>query len=147
MAEQDQELVALGRVIRQAREERGMTPAELASAAAIEREGLEALEAGRLTPTDDLLPALAIGLGIDSNALGYLDVSAVCAAFGRRLRSLRIERGLTQDALARRTGFVNRTSIGTCEQGGSDPKLTTIERLARGLRVQPRALIEDEPGT
>ncbi|HEV3070105.1 MAG TPA: helix-turn-helix transcriptional regulator [Solirubrobacteraceae bacterium] len=107
---------------------------------------LKRWEAGRLAPTDALLPALATGLGVDPDALGYLDVSAVCAAFGRRLRDLRTERGLTQAGLARRTGFVNRTSIGTCEHGGSDPQLTTIERLARGLRVRPRELIEDSDG-
>jgi len=147
MAEQDRELVALGRAIRQTREEQGMTPAELAAAADTERECLEALEAGRLTPADDLLLGLAAGLGIDPDVLvssaGYLDTSAVCAAFGRRLRDLRTERGISQEDLARRTG-INRTSIGTCERGGSDPRLTTIRLLAHGLQVPPRELIEDE---
>ncbi len=43
------------------REEQGMTPAELACAADIDREYLEALEAGELTPADDLLAVLAAG--------------------------------------------------------------------------------------
>jgi transcriptional regulator with XRE-family HTH domain len=43
------------------REEQGMTPAELACAAGIDREYLEALEAGELTPADDLLAVLAAG--------------------------------------------------------------------------------------
>jgi DNA-binding XRE family transcriptional regulator len=40
-------LLALGRAIRQLREERGMTPAELACASGIRRPELEAIEAGR----------------------------------------------------------------------------------------------------
>jgi transcriptional regulator with XRE-family HTH domain len=54
-------MVALGQRIRQMREEQGMTPAELACAAGIDREYLEALEAGELTPADDLLAVLAAG--------------------------------------------------------------------------------------
>jgi transcriptional regulator with XRE-family HTH domain len=130
MSEEDRELLALGRTIRQLRETRGMTTAELACAAGVEREQLEALEAGRSTPADE---------GLDSDVD---TTSAACAAFGRRLRDLREQRDLSQDALARLTG-INRTSIWTCEHGGSNPKLTTIERLARGLAVPPRKLIED----
>jgi hypothetical protein len=77
-----------------------MTPAELAPAANIEQEDLEALEAGRLVPADDLLLALSAGLGIDDLG-GYLDTAACLAAFGRRLRELREKRGPPQDALAR----------------------------------------------
>jgi hypothetical protein len=63
----------------------------------------QALERGR-GEADDLLPALSAGLGIDANALGgYLDTTAVLAAFGRRVRELREERGLSQDALGRFT--------------------------------------------
>lgn len=47
-SEEDRKLLlALGRAIRQLREERGMTPAELACAAGVRREELEAIEAGR----------------------------------------------------------------------------------------------------
>lgn len=147
MAEPDPELAAVSRAIRQVREEYGMTPAELASAANIDREHLEALEAGRLTPTDELLHALAAGLGIEQDVLvrrtGYLDTSAACAALGRRLRALRTERRVSQEALALQTG-IHRTAISTCERGESDPKSTTILRLALGLGVPPRNLIEDD---
>lgn len=47
-SEEDRKLLlALGRAIRQLREERGMTPAELACASGVRREELEAIEAGR----------------------------------------------------------------------------------------------------
>jgi transcriptional regulator with XRE-family HTH domain len=61
-------MVALGQRIRQLREEQGMTPAELARAADIDREYLEALEAGELTPADDLLAVLAAGFISNSQA-------------------------------------------------------------------------------
>jgi transcriptional regulator with XRE-family HTH domain len=144
--ERDQGLIALGRAIRQAREERGMTPAELADAASgVERERLEALEAGRLTPDPDLLLTLGEGLGIDPGALvssaGYLDASAVIVAFGRRLRDLRVEHSLSQDDLAHRTG-IHATAIGRFERGGREPRLTTILRIAWGLGVLPGGLLD-----
>jgi DNA-binding XRE family transcriptional regulator len=47
-SEEDRKLLlALGRAIRQLREERGMTPAELACTSGIRRQELEAIEAGR----------------------------------------------------------------------------------------------------
>jgi ribosome-binding protein aMBF1 (putative translation factor) len=47
-SEEDRKLLlALGHTVRQLREERGMTAAELACAAGIRREELEAIEAGR----------------------------------------------------------------------------------------------------
>jgi len=47
-SEEDRKLlIALGRAIRQLREEQGMTPAELACVSGIRRRELEAIEAGR----------------------------------------------------------------------------------------------------
>jgi transcriptional regulator with XRE-family HTH domain len=141
----DRELVAFGKSIREIREAKAMTPAELAAATNIEREELEALEAGRLVPADDFLLALSAGLGIDASTLGgYMDTAAVLAAFGARLRALREKRDLSQDALARLAGGMSRVTVYKLEAGIADPRLTTIRRLARGLQVPPRALIEDD---
>jgi transcriptional regulator with XRE-family HTH domain len=144
----DTELSALGKSIREARETQAMTPAELARAANIARERLEALEAGRLAPTDDLLLALSTGLRIDANAFavhgGPMDTAAVLAAFGRRLRRTREQQGLSRDALGSLAGGISRVSIYKLETGRSDPRLTTVQRLAHGLRVPPRALIEED---
>jgi DNA-binding XRE family transcriptional regulator len=50
-SEEDRKLLfALGHAIRQLREERGMTPAELVCASGIRRQELEAIEAGRPYP-------------------------------------------------------------------------------------------------
>jgi transcriptional regulator with XRE-family HTH domain len=122
MSERDLELAALGQAIRQQRQQRGMTPAELAAAAGVDEPYLEALEAGR-----------PVAL-IDAQS-----PQAASVAFGRRLRELRAEHGLSQDQLAERTGM-HPTAIGRLERGVREPRLTTILRVARGLGVQPSGL-------
>jgi transcriptional regulator with XRE-family HTH domain len=72
------------------------------------------------------------------------DPSAASLAFGRRLRAIRIDRGMSQDALSDATG-IHPTAIGRMERGVREPRLTTILRFARGLEVQPGALIDDLP--
>lgn len=65
MSEQEhQELVALGRAVRQLREQQDMSQYELAQALGISRERLHALEAGQVDPHFDTLLALADGLGV-----------------------------------------------------------------------------------
>lgn len=62
-------------------------------------------------------------------------------AFGKRLRVVRKERGLSQDDLGLSTG-VHPTAIGRFERGLRDPRMTSILRLARGLGVPPGALLD-----
>ena len=54
--------------------------------------------------------------------------------FGERVRELRAKRGMSQEKLAQAadltTGFVN-----TVERGKKTPSLTTVLKLARGLKV------------
>lgn len=73
------------------------------------------------------------------------DPPAASTAFGQRLREIRDERGLSQDALADRTD-VHPTAIGRLERGSREPRLTTILRLARGLDVEPGKLLDDLRG-
>ncbi|HEX8339284.1 MAG TPA: helix-turn-helix transcriptional regulator [Tepidisphaeraceae bacterium] len=69
---------------------------------------------------------------------------ALVELFARRLRELRESAGLTQEGLAARCGL-NRTHVYFLEQEHRSPKLETIEKLARGLGVQPRDLLPDLP--
>lgn len=124
MAAEDPALLAVGRTIRQLREARGMTPAELASTAGVEPQQLEALEAGR-----------PISTVAD-------DADAASAAFGHRMCELREERGMSQEDLADKTDM-HPTAIGRIERGKREPRLTTILRVARGLDVQPSALLDE----
>lgn len=56
------------------------------------------------------------------------------AAFGKRVASLRQERGLTQDQLATKIGLSIDT-IGAIEQGRRWARITTLHALAKGLRI------------
>jgi transcriptional regulator with XRE-family HTH domain len=63
------ELIALGRMVRVAREQKGMSVAELAEAAGFKRRRLVRIEAGELDPRYDGLVALADGLGVSVAAI------------------------------------------------------------------------------
>jgi transcriptional regulator with XRE-family HTH domain len=142
--EDKQELIALGRVIRDVCDERRMDPDDLATAAGIERGQLDAIREGRSDPPYDVLLALVRGLGINAAALvgraRSPNKGAPDSPFGRRLRKLRTEHGVSQDRLASITGF-HRTTISKLELGERDPQLGTILRLARGVGVPPEAFV------
>lgn len=63
------DLLLLGRAIRAMREQRGLAAHELASASGIDRGRIDALEAGLLDPTYEMLLALAHALGVQPSAL------------------------------------------------------------------------------
>ncbi|HXN36505.1 MAG TPA: helix-turn-helix transcriptional regulator [Solirubrobacteraceae bacterium] len=71
----DPDLIALGRMVRAARERKGMSVAELAEAAGYKRRRLVRIEAGELDPRYDGLIALADGLGLRVAALMPPDAS------------------------------------------------------------------------
>jgi transcriptional regulator with XRE-family HTH domain len=54
--------------------------------------------------------------------------------FGRRLRELRKERGLSQEELAFRAGL-HRTYVSSAERGERNVSLINIKRLAKALGV------------
>lgn len=58
--------------------------------------------------------------------------------FGRRVRELRLRRGLTQKELGQRCGAKFATQrIGEIERGHMNVTLRTITALCRGLRCEP----------
>lgn len=63
--------------------------------------------------------------------------------FGTRLRTLRKERGLTQEALARKA-FVSRSYIAHLETGRNTPSWEVVGFLAQALDVTRAALDPDE---
>jgi transcriptional regulator with XRE-family HTH domain len=58
-----------------------------------------------------------------------------------RLKTLREERGMTQQALADKAG-ISREYLARLEGARHDPTLTMLERLARALRVAVTELLE-----
>ena len=65
----------------------------------------------------------------------------IAARFGRRLASLRKERGLTQDEFAARSGL-NRTYISDVERGHRNISLRNIEVVAKTLKVTLSELMD-----
>jgi transcriptional regulator with XRE-family HTH domain len=58
------------------------------------------------------------------------------------VRQLRIAAGLTQTALAKRSGM-NRAYLSRLESGRQNPTLVTLKRLAKTLEVMPGAFLEE----
>ena len=59
--------------------------------------------------------------------------------FGNRVRTLREQTGLSQEALAAKAG-IHRTYMGSVERGERNISLRNIIRLAEALGVHPRDL-------
>ncbi len=62
-------------------------------------------------------------------------------AFGQVLRTLRLERGLSQEALALEAG-IQRNYVSLIERGINQPTITTIFKLSVALEIRPSKLIE-----
>ena len=59
--------------------------------------------------------------------------------FGRRLREIRQERGLSQEELAFKAGL-HRTYVSSAERGQRNVGLVNVERLAQALDIDIRDL-------
>ena len=62
--------------------------------------------------------------------------------FARNLRAQRTRLGLSQEALGDACNL-HRTEISLLERAGRDPRLSTIVRIARALKIPPAELLED----
>jgi ribosome-binding protein aMBF1 (putative translation factor) len=54
---------------------------------------------------------------------------------GEEVRRLRMERGLSQNELAKRMGL-SQSVVARLEAGGVEPRLSTLDRVARALDVE-----------
>ena len=62
-------------------------------------------------------------------------MDTIRVAFGARVRELRLERGLSQEAFAHAAG-INRTYVGDVERGERNVALDNIYKLSRALDVR-----------
>jgi len=60
-------------------------------------------------------------------------------SFGKRIRQLRLDSGMSQEAFADVCGFA-RSYMSRIERGGANPSLDAIEILATALKVEVREL-------
>ncbi|CAM3617927.1 helix-turn-helix domain-containing protein [Rouxiella silvae] len=66
---------------------------------------------------------------------------ALHAIFGLRVKSLRLQAGLSQEAFAHKCGL-DRTYISGIERGVRNPTLEVISVIAKGLSVEMKVLFE-----
>jgi transcriptional regulator with XRE-family HTH domain len=59
---------------------------------------------------------------------------------GRNLRHARDRLGLTQEQVAERSG-VHATEVSRIEAGKRDPRISTMERLAKAVGIPPSDLL------
>jgi transcriptional regulator with XRE-family HTH domain len=64
--------------------------------------------------------------------------------FGKRVRTLRLERGFSQEKLAE-LADLHRNYVGGVERGERNIGLLNIVALARALKVKPAELLERIP--
>jgi transcriptional regulator with XRE-family HTH domain len=66
------------------------------------------------------------------------------AVFGKRVRQLRLQRGLSQEKLAE-LADLHRNYVGGIERGERNVALLNIVALARALKVRPAKLLQPIP--
>ena len=66
----------------------------------------------------------------------------ICKKFGNRVREMRIAQGLSQEALAQKSGL-HRTYIGGIERGERNISLINIEKIANVFDISIASLMGD----
>jgi transcriptional regulator with XRE-family HTH domain len=64
---------------------------------------------------------------------------------GKRLRTLREAKGLSQGDIERRSGLL-RSYISRVESGYTAPSLPTLEKFAKALEIEPYQLLYESQG-
>ena len=82
----------------------------------------------------DFLSAARDGRGVDPKSPDHL-------AFGRAIRELRDERGISQEELSHRSGL-DRSYMGGVERGERNISLENICLIAKALDVPPAELFQ-----
>ena len=63
---------------------------------------------------------------------------------GKLIKELRIKKGMTQEELAEKTEVTSRT-IQRIENGEVDPRVYTLQMIAKALEVDYNLFVENEP--
>ena len=63
-------------------------------------------------------------------------------SFGKKLKKIRLERGLSQESLAL-SADLDRTYIPSIEKGERNVSITVIEKLARALKISIKDFFDE----
>ncbi len=160
MAEADKEIVehirAFGNNLRRARVRAGLTQAQLSVAAPLDRAAISRLECGERAPDLPTLLRVCGALSLEPTDLlrgigpkasprrGRRHHEATAgnpaAMFGDNLRWARKRAGISQERLAL-DAKVDRAAISVYENGGREPNLRTVMKLAIKLDMRPALLL------
>ena len=132
----------LGRELRRLREQRGLSQQELATRIDRKQITISLYERGLQHPLASTVPTLARSLGVSPDQLErLLPPQPETTPFGRELKRLRQERGLTHEELAARIGR-SQAMISAYEHGRNRPRAASLAALAQALGVPKEQLAE-----
>jgi len=80
---------------------------------------------------------LSIAISVSFDSHGKLPVKDIRTIYGNRLRQIRLEKGVSQEALAA-AAELHRTYVSSVERGGRNVSIVNIARLAEALGVPIR---------
>jgi transcriptional regulator with XRE-family HTH domain len=145
-----------GENLRDARVRANYTQVQLSTAAPLDRAAISRLECGERAPDLTTLLRICAALGVSPRDLlrdigpkthqhaptrGLADDNEPGARFGANLRWARRRAGISQERLAL-DAKVDRAAISVYENGGREPNLRTVLKLALKLGIQPALLLE-----
>lgn len=74
--------------------------------------------------------------------MSSMEKSDLLELFGKRIKNLRLEKGMSQvDLVARMQGNIDTTNISRIESGRTNPTIYTLYRLSDALEVSMSELI------
>ncbi|MGB9903684.1 MAG: helix-turn-helix domain-containing protein [Desulfotomaculales bacterium] len=129
--------------VRQLRESRGLSIAELAEISGIPAETIRRVESGEFLPGEEEVERLSEALNYPLEPPAKSSGELVYASLGRRIRRFRCRQGLSVSEIARRVG-VSPGLISQIESGRTIPLLKTLESIARCLNVPLANLLTEE---
>lgn len=155
----DEQILAFGKNLRRARKRARLTQVELSTAAPLDRAAISRLECGERAP--DLPTLLRIcaaleveprdllrGIGPKTSPRGVPKAAHAQAStnghggrFGANLKWARTRADISQERLAL-DAKVDRAAISVYENGGREPNLRTVLKLALKLEVRPTLLLD-----
>lgn len=149
-----EQIRAFGENLRQARSDAEMTQVQLSRATPLDRAAISRLECGERAPDMPTLMRLCAALTTTPGALlegigsrrpirhKHPPKEALTrkAQFGANLKWARRRAGISQERLALEAD-VDRAAISVYENGGREPNLRTVLKLASKLDVPPAALL------
>jgi len=75
--------------------------------------------------------------------MSSMEKSELLELFGKRIKKLRIERGMSQvDLVARMQGNIDTTNISRIESGRTNPTIYSLYRLSEALEISMSELVK-----